>query len=408
MASVMGSSILGGILGGMGGAMTGLGKSWGEQQKLDQEERLARDKMAQEQQYRDALVTLERDKLAQTAMPAGDLFRYIGMPVPEGVDPAARVPTAVADNLIKNAQEQQKVLQTEGRLNMAREAILNQPARPDVAMPAEGAMYSEAETLPGKAATPKNVMLAAVLGQPNADALLKQMYPEPANPQVVGPGADLVAAGGAVLHSTPALPKDPKDVQLKVEIVDRPEGTYQVITNPVTGETQTAKLEGVPGKPAFAPQRPERPEQPSASALYMRTMQQYQAARNAYGEEDQRTKDLAAIALGLRSQVDPTTGARTAPPEKSDPIKDLVKDALANKNPPPAPGASPPSRPRPAPTAPPAAVPPPPGPRPAPTAAPAAVPRPPFPGAIRIQHQSGWAGWIRPGEAMPAGAQAVP
>src|SRR6185436_15074547 len=102
-------ALFSGLFAGAGGAAGAVGQSMAEEQKRAEVERLARDKMAQEQQYRDAMLTIERDKVNQGAMPVGQLFSYLGMTPPAGIDPAARVPNTVADKLVTAAQEQQKV-----------------------------------------------------------------------------------------------------------------------------------------------------------------------------------------------------------------------------------------------------------------------------------------------------------
>jgi hypothetical protein len=392
--------ILAGIIGGAGVGMTNIAGQLEEQRKealKQQEIKIAQQRADQEQQYRDASLTIERDKIAEQARAnaSTDASRYSELEplvkaglLPESIlsGGTTRMQTAATDQAMQQYQAQQKALQAEGQRNTAREAILNQPARPAVPMPAEGGMYSEAETLPGKAATPRNAMLAAVLGEPGAAAILDQMYGKdkvthaPAGSAILGPN-------GEVLGMVPAAPKDP---QFKVETVDRPDGTYQITTNTLTGESKAAKLEGVPGKPAFAPQRPE---QPNASQLYISTMKEYQAARDAFGAEDPRTKNLEAIALGLRNKVDPETGRPIETPKPVDPLKAAIADMMTNKKAP-GPGITPPAPPRPAP-------------RPAATPAPA-TPQPPFPGAIRIVGQDGTPGWLRPGRPMPPGAQAVP
>jgi hypothetical protein len=385
--------ILAGIIGGAGTGMTNIAGQLDEQRKRDQEERLARDKMAQEQQYRDAMVTLERDKLAEATQAHKDTlaaaYTELEPLVKAGILPESilaggttRLQTAATDAAMRQYAEQQKALQVEGRLNMGREAIMNQPARPDVPMPAEGGMYSEAETLPGKAATPKNAMLAAIFGQPGAAEAIEKMYPKPQAIVHAPPGSSFFDPNtNQVVGTVPAAPKDNR-MSVKTEV--RPDGTYALATDTLTGETTVTKLPGIPGQPQFAPQRPE---QPNAAMLYKQTMEAYQRARDTYGEEDPRTKDLATIALGLRDRVDPGTGTRIAPPEKSDPIKDLIRESLGTPRPTPA-------APRPAP-------------RPAATPAPA-TPQPPFPGAIRIVGQDGTPGWLRPGKPMPPGARAVP
>jgi len=171
-------ALFSGLISGAGGAAGAVGQSMAEEQRRAEVERLARDKMAQEQQYRDAMLTLERDKIAQAAKIHEDSLLGVQLPPEMG---GGRSPKELLPFLFAKADAEAKRLDETGRLNTARSAILNQPARPEVAMPAEGSMYSEAATLPGKEVTPKNAVLAAIFGQPGAAELLKQLYPEDAD-----------------------------------------------------------------------------------------------------------------------------------------------------------------------------------------------------------------------------------
>ena len=380
------SPILAGIIGGTGLGMTNIANDLAEQRKLAQQQVFEREKLEQERNLRQQAIDAQASQFQATqeanrAVANPDIQPLIDAGIlPSGMGPTMARP--VMEEYMKFRAAEDKRLAEQQQINVARSAILNQAARPDVAMPAEGAMYSEAETLPGKVATPRNEMLAAILGEPGAAAILEQMYPKPTYGNAP-PGTALTKNGALTGETVPALPKDNR-LSVKTEV--RADGTYAITTDTLTGETTAAKIPGVPGQPQFAPQQPQ---QPTAAQSFTTAMQNYQAARDAYGEEDPRTKNLGAIAAGLR-RVDPESGTPITAPKAVDPLKQAVADIIANR-PPPGPGITPPRG----------------APRSTPTA-PTAVPPPPFQGAIRIIGQDGRRGWLRPGEAMPAGAQRVP
>jgi len=113
-------ALFSGLFAGAGGAAGAVGQSMAEEQKRAEVERLARDKMAQEQQYRDAMLTLERDKVNQSATPYGAIYKALGLPVPGNVDPNERVANDLAAKVMTGLQEQQKVQrETTGRLAQA-------------------------------------------------------------------------------------------------------------------------------------------------------------------------------------------------------------------------------------------------------------------------------------------------
>ena len=159
-------------------------------------------------------------------------------------------------------------------------------------------------------------MLAAPsCGEPGAAAILDQMYAE----------ADKVThapAGSAILgrygpSPSGMVPAAPKDPQFKVETVDRPDGTYQITTNTLTGESKAAKLEGVPGKPAFAPQRPE---QPNASRLYISTIEGVSGGAGCVSERRTRARRISRqsrSACGTRSTRKPADRSRRAQARRS-------------------------------------------------------------------------------------------
>ena len=79
--------ILAGIIGGAGVGMTNVAGQLEEQRKealKQQEIKIAQQRADQEQQYRDASLTIERDKLNQSSTPIGEMFKYIGAPLPRG------------------------------------------------------------------------------------------------------------------------------------------------------------------------------------------------------------------------------------------------------------------------------------------------------------------------------------
>ena len=227
-------------------------------------------------------------------------------------------------------------------------------------------MYSEQAVIPGApavAARPvdPNDLAGLLAGVPGGAELAKVILQPPTAKFIhAPPGSGIVdPTTGQVVGTVPALPKDNR-MSVKTEV--RPDGTYALTTDTLTGETTVTKLPGIPGQPQFAPQQPQ---QPTAAQSFTTAMQNYQAARDAYGEEDPRTKNLGAIAAGLR-RVDPESGTPITAPKTVDPLKQAIADMMTNKKPP-GPGITPPAPPRPAPR--PAAT-------PAPPPRPAALPGP--------------------------------
>jgi hypothetical protein len=293
------NSLLGALFGFGGGVAGGIGASLSDEQKRQMDrDRLALDQQRADDANRNAEAALSQNlQIHKDTLAATDAGRYTDLVplVKAGILPESilsggttRLQTAATDAAMKQYGEQQKALQAEGQLNTARSAVLNQPARPDVAMPAEGAMYSEAETLPGKAATPKNTMLAALLGQPNADALLKQMYPE--DNQKIGhapPGSAIYDNNGKIIGMVPALPKEPKEQNTNTHIVQTAQGQVAITVDANGREVGRVRVGDLP------PHAPKDPAQPTASVTIDALMQQYQALARA-NPNDPRLKELDA------------------------------------------------------------------------------------------------------------------
>ena len=188
-----GYGVLAGLLGGFGG----FGQQVGGAMEAQRKDALERDRLAIEQQRADQLLTLQQNTLEQQrsaqaqnqsqfeakqaaeTTPVVNLFKYIGMPVPESIDPSQRVPTAMADKLIAGMQEQQKAAR-EQALNTKTGAFLQQAkGTPGVEPPDEGAMYSA-----GTPATPPlskwdTAAGLAALGHKDAGltTLMNMLYP---------------------------------------------------------------------------------------------------------------------------------------------------------------------------------------------------------------------------------------
>jgi hypothetical protein len=194
---------LGAGLGGLGGLLGGYASSALEQQKLEE----VKARLAIEQQRADQQMEMQQNQLAQNQSQFEAARAPIAIPESLGGGTALK---EMLPFLFAKADAEAKRTEEAGRLNAARSAILNQPGRPEAPMPAEGAMYSEAETLPGKDPTPKNVMLAAILGHPQADAILKQLYPEDTEKFAhAGPGAIYSTRTGAQVGTIEGPPKEP-------------------------------------------------------------------------------------------------------------------------------------------------------------------------------------------------------
>jgi hypothetical protein len=214
--------------------------------------------MAQEQQYHDALVTMERDKIAQAAKIHEDAMLGVQLPPEMG---GGRSPKELLPFLYAKADAEAKRREDAAKLGGMQAAILNQPARAEAPMPAEGGMYSEAETLPGKAATPKNVMLAAILGHPQAEAILKQMYPEDTEKNQLVSDTTRGYLKNGVYTEIPGGGPKPK---YTVNTVPTQEGVIREVVDEMGNVIRSERV----GSPVQQPREPKEPAQQSAATIY--------------------------------------------------------------------------------------------------------------------------------------------
>ena len=343
-----GNAILAGILSGIGGAGTAIGGSW----ERDQKEALERARLEQERDLRQQVIDQQQAQFEATQAAAAkannpDLAPLIAMGIlPAGTGPMGK---EILGEVLKFRAAEDKRLAEEGQLNTARSAILNQPARADLPMSAEGAMYSEAETLPGKAATPRNALLAAVLGVPNADAILKQMYEEKSGKIGHAPaGSAIYDSNGTIIGMVPALPKEPKEQGTNTHIVQTAQGQMAITVNAQGQEVGRVRVGDLP------PRDPKEPAQPTASVTIDNLLREYQTLKRQnpsdprLAELDQRIQaqrftmvppggapwSVASQTTGPQNPVQPTGNERTDLADMRTAIKTLdtlVQDVEANK-----------------------------------------------------------------------------
>ncbi len=347
---ISGYSILAGLLGGAGGAMTGVGNAF-EQQRLDA---MKQQQIDIEKQRADQAMELQQNQLAQQAeiskntlaqnqnqfeagrftdVPASSLpASYMGGQQPDAQG-NVRVQTSILPDIRKTREDEQ----LQGRyqaLGSYLRSRAGSPATAEAPMSPEGSMYSEQATIPGApavAARPvdPNDLVSLLAGIPGGADLAKALVPSATSKFGIHGGN---AAGsptviynqqtGEVAQNIPGV--DPMKPKYTTNTINTQEGVFREV---VDERGQVVARERV-GSPV---QQPQQPQQPNAAMLYKATLEKYQQARDLYGEEDQRTKDLATLALGLRSQVSPETGSRIETPKAVDPLKQAIADKLAGR-----------------------------------------------------------------------------